>query len=143
MKKWVLFVLVFISAACSYYPETVVTFPDGTSISARVANTYKKQERAWLGQKAPFKKGVLFVFLREEEQAYWRKNTLLDLDVIFLDEKLRVTHLLTQVERRAPKYNINSEVPIAFAPAKYILELPAGMAPIHHITQGATLKVDF
>ena len=139
MKKWSLFAVLCILTACTHYPEVTVTLPDGAVVPVRVADTYKKQERAWLGQKESFDKGVLFVFVREEEQAYWRKNTQLDLDVVFIDEHHRVTQVLSPVERRPPQYSINSEVPVAFATAKYLLELPAGMAATHHITPGVIL----
>lgn len=136
MKKTILFLVLLISLnACTFYREIPVSFLDGTSLPVRVADSYKKQERAWLGQKAPFDKGVLFVFLREEEQAYWRKNRLLDLDVVFLDNNRRITAVHTNVPRRE-KYTIDAEIPFAFANAKYLLELPAGTVEKHGLSVG-------
>lgn len=135
MKKWILLSSLFLLGACSCYREIPITLPDGSTLPVRVADTYKKQERAWLGQKEPFDKGVLFVFIREEEQAYWRKNTLLDLDVIFLDSNLKATAIKTHLPHRE-KYTINNEIPVAFAQAKYLLELPAGMVEKHAISVG-------
>ena len=128
--------------ACTYYREIPVYFPDGTSFPLRIAESYKKQQRAWLGQKAPFQKGVLFVFLREEEQAYWRQNTRPNVDVVCLDTQHRVTYLESDIPHRE-KYVVDSEIPFLFCRAKYLLELPAGTARAHQVAVGAALPFTF
>ena len=138
-KRFVLALLLLGLSACTYYKEISVTLPDGTSLQVRMADSFKKQERAWLGQKAPFQNGVLFVFLREEEQTYWRKNTLLDLDVIFLDKNQQITSIQTDVPHR-PKYTINAEIPFAFGHGKYLLEVPAGTVQTHGLKTGDTVR---
>ena len=90
-------------------------------------------------EKEPFQTGVLFVFLNEEEQTYWRKNTLLDLDVIFLDAQHKITAIQTNIPHR-PRYTINAEIPFAFGHAKYLLEIPAGTAQTHELKIGDQLS---
>lgn len=139
MRKTVIFVLVILClAACTRYHQIQIQFPNGNSINALVADSYKKQEFAWQQQRAPFQTGVLFVFTREEEQAYYRKNTLLDLDVVFLDNNQRITAMHTNVPHRE-KYTIDAEIPFAFATAKYLLELPAGTINKQQLSVGKTL----
>lgn len=140
MKKIILFAFLLVGiSACSCYKEIPVSFPDGAVVRVRVADTYKKQERAWLGQKPPYQTGVLFVFLRDEEQTYWRKNTQLDLDVIFVDSNHRITALRSQIPHR-DKYTINAEIPFAFATANYLLEFPAGTIENHGLSVGDTIS---
>jgi len=140
MKKIALFLLLLIGLnGCTFYRKIPLAFPDGFTLQVRVADTYKKQERGWLGQKNTPQKGVLFVFLREEEQAYWNKNMLLDLDVIFLDNNRRITAVYTHIPRRE-KYTLNAEIPFAFAQAKYLLEVPAGTVETHALQVGDILE---
>lgn len=141
IRKLIFPLLLLGLSACTFYREIPLSFPDGSVMRVRVADTYKKQERAWLGQKSPYQTGVLFVFLREEEQAYWRKNTQLDLDVIFLDSSHRITALKTDVPHRE-KYTIDAEIPFAFANAKYLLEFPAGTVQTHPLHVGDTLQFE-
>ena len=61
-KKIILVLLLLGLNACTFYKEIPVVFPDGTSLQVRVADSYKKQERAWLGKKSPFKQGCFLFF---------------------------------------------------------------------------------
>lgn len=139
MRKKIMIALILLGLnACVFYKETPVTLPDGTVLQVRIADTYNKQEHAWDGQKAPFQKGVLFVFLRDEEQPYWRKNTRLALDVVFIDAQYQITSIETDVQPRK-RYTIDAEIPFAFANAKYLLELPAGTVQAHELKVGDQL----
>lgn len=69
--------------------------------------------------------GMLFVFEREEPQAFWMRNTLIALDILYFDAGRELVSIAASVPPcttlRCPSY------PSA-APARFTLELNAGTA---------------
>ncbi len=86
------------------------------------------------GELAP-NRGMLFVFPREEIQVFWMKNTLIPLDMIFLDRHKVVVGVvanakpLTLTPRRVNR------------PSAYVVEVNAGFAAAHGIRPGT--KAEF
>ena len=75
--------------------------------------------------------GMLFLFEREEPRTFWMRNTLIPLDMIFLDGKLRVVG----VEEQTIPHDETPRGPAT--PAQYVLEVPGGYARRHGIAAGA------
>ncbi|MDE2235303.1 MAG: DUF192 domain-containing protein [Gammaproteobacteria bacterium] len=69
--------------------------------------------------------GMLFVFSDAQQRYFWMKNTLIPLDIIFFDAHKR----LINVSANTPPCK-TPECPTygSAAPARYVLELNAGMA---------------
>lgn len=69
--------------------------------------------------------GMLFVFADSAPRYFWMKNTLIPLDIIFFDTHKRLINVSANTPPckadPCPTYGSN-------APAKYVLELNAGMA---------------
>lgn len=67
-------------------------------------------------------RGMLFLFERAEPQAFWMRNTLIPLDIIYIGQDGRVVSIVRNAqpldERGLP----------SGGPAKYVLELAAGRA---------------
>jgi uncharacterized membrane protein (UPF0127 family) len=83
--------------------------------------------------------GMLFMFPQAGDIPFWMKNTLVPLDMIWIDDQNRVVH----VEPNVPPCKADpcpSYPP--HATAKYVLELGAGQAARHHVTNGSTLKFE-
>lgn len=79
-------------------------------------------ERASLDQNA----GMLFIFPDVAPRAFWMMNTLIPLDMLFIDVHRRVINIQENAlpcaaPRLCPTYN-------STAPAKYVLEIPGGRA---------------
>lgn len=128
-------------SACNRYEKTTVTLPDGFVVNVRIADTMQKQERGLMFvEKLPENEGMLFVFPREEEQAFWMKNTLVDLDIVFIDENKAVTSIAYELPH-SYVYTPDSEIPVAFGEGKYVLELAAGTAKKHNLSP--TKKLQF
>ena len=66
--------------------------------------------------------GMLFDFKRPTSVSMWMKNTLIPLDMLFLDERGRVI----DIHERAVPYS--TDIIAARAPARYVVELNGGTA---------------
>lgn len=141
MKK-ILLILAGICAlaACKNYQTIPVTLPDGFTVQAWVADTPAKQERGLMEiTQLPENKGMIFLFDREDQQLFWMKNTLIDLDIIFIAADKTVTRV---AERVPHSTRITPDDQVALAPGygQYVLELAATTAEKHGVVPGSKLE---
>jgi hypothetical protein len=66
--------------------------------------------------------GMLFLFDRSEERAMWMKNTLIPLDMLFIDD----TGKIVRIEERTVPHSLRAIV--SGSPVSAVLELNAGTA---------------
>jgi hypothetical protein len=95
-------------------------------ITADVARTAEErmkglQFRASLGRD----EGMLFVFPSSQRQSFWMKDTLIPLDIIWMDGNRRIVFLMPHVPpcetEKCPVYTPDAD-------ASYVLEINAGAA---------------
>ena len=103
-----------------------VTFqaPDGDiSFEEGVAQAFLSRQNGLMFRKNLEKNaGMLFIFDSETEQTFWMKNTLIALDLIFLDNQKRVVGI---IENATPQ----SLAPLSVdRPSRYVLEINGGLA---------------
>ncbi len=95
-----------------------------SSIIALIADNDVTQEKGLGGFKAlGDKEGMLFVFETPEVQGFWMKDTLIPLDMIWIDENKNVVGVSANI--------LPSTFPEIFyspSPVKYVLEINAGSA---------------
>jgi uncharacterized membrane protein (UPF0127 family) len=84
----------------------------------------------------PANRGMLFLFPRSEIQRFWMRNTLLALDMIFLDRNFNVVGILSDVP---PLNEISRAIE---EPSQYVVELRAGIAAQSGIVAGSKLKLE-
>jgi hypothetical protein len=82
--------------------------------------------------------GMLFLFPEAAPRAFWMMNTLIPLDIVFIDAEGRIINIHTNVPpcippRRCPTY------PSA-APAQYVLEIAGGRVQALGIQAGDHLQ---
>lgn len=108
-----------------------------TWATLEVADTKKKREIGLMNQTELGKhQGMVFIFPDEDMRGFWMKNTLIPLDMIFLDENKEVIN----VETAYPEPNTseqNLEIYRSERPAKYVIELNAGFADNYSISEGS------
>jgi hypothetical protein len=117
-----------------------VILPDGAVIQVELAT-----DDATRGQGLMFRdhlaegRGMLFLFPESGEYPFWMKNTLIPLDMIWIDDQRRVAHVASNVPPckadPCPNYPPNAN-------AKYVLELAAGVAAKHHLANGQALRFE-
>jgi uncharacterized membrane protein (UPF0127 family) len=84
-------------------------------------------------------KGMLFIFDWEAVHPFWMKNTLIPLDIIWIDKNKEVVFISkdTQPCEQEPCPNINP-----YKKAKYVLEVCGGTAERIGLNVGDKLKLD-
>lgn len=136
MRAVFTFLFAFGLVACAYAAEILgpqPTLPQAPLIietakgparfTVEMATTWSEQERGLMFRKtlAP-NAGMLFDFGNEQMQAFWMKNTLIPLDMLFI--KANGT-----VARIAPNAKPLSEDSIpSYEPVRAVLEIPGGRA---------------
>ena len=70
--------------------------------------------------------GMLFIFEEEGNYKFWMKNTLMNLDIIWMDEDLRVQYIISAkpcIVRECELYGFSEDMK-----SKYVLEVNSGVA---------------
>tara|TARA_B110000438_G_scaffold277310_1_gene299826 strand:- start:55 stop:465 length:411 start_codon:yes stop_codon:yes gene_type:complete len=102
------------------------------------AETYQEKKRGLMYRDfLPENGGMLFVYDKPKIISMWMINTFVSLDIIWLDEFFKITHLISN-----PKLNSRE---ILFSPllSQYVLELPLGVISERQLTINQTLKIKF
>ena len=90
----------------------------------------------------PIDQGMLFVFNFQQELNFWMKNTLIPLDIVYRNDELQVVDVQTII----PEHEIAPD-PLPFytsaSPAKFALEINAGVAAECDITPGVTMTLTY
>ena len=140
MKHIAFIILAALLCACGQESVITVTLPDGFEVSARVADTPQTHEKGLMFVKyLPENEGMLFVFEEEDELVFWMKNTLIDLDMIFIDGNQTVTSVAAEMPH-SYTYTPDDQVAYAGGWGKYVLELPAKTAAKHGVQEGALIR---
>lgn len=116
-------------------PEAAGATFGGVSLSIEYATTTAAREKG-LGSRTsiPSNYGMLFVFPKDDTYGFWMKDTLIPLDMFWLDAQGHVVSIAMNVA--------TSSYPDVFypsAPARYVLETNAGFATAHGIATGTPL----
>ncbi len=122
------------------YTGPIAVLPDGYQVRIELATDDDTRERGLMFRdRVPAGTGMLFMFTQAGEYPFWMKNTLVPLDMIWLDDQRKVVHVASNVPPckadPCPSYPPN-------ATAKYVLELGAGEAARHRVVNGATLAFE-
>ena len=109
------------------------------NISAELAITPEQREIGLMNRSAMgTNEGMLFVFEQAGFYPFWMKNTLIPLDIIWIDEGWRIVSIAESVPPcRAdpcPTYPPAGN-------ARYVVEVAAGFARTHRVARGDQLKV--
>jgi len=145
LLRAVCFLLFTIGALCFFTPcvgygRTLVVFADKGSEVCRfdveLAVTPEDQARGLMFRKKMGDHvGMFFIFEREEMRHFWMRNTLISLDMIFIDNKFMV------VDIHHGAKPLDETVISSRKPARYVLEVNAGKAAKCRIKPGSKVKL--
>ena len=140
MKQFILIALALCLVACGPQKSTEVVLPDGFKVTALLADTPEKQEKGLMFvTKLPEDEGMLFVFDSEDDLLFWMKNTLIDLDMVFIGADKTVTSVAEQMPH-SYTYTPDSQVARAAGYGQYVLELAAKTAARHGVKPGSKIQ---
>jgi len=109
----------------------------GHVLNVHIANTPKERQRGLMfREELGENEGMLFVYEEEDYRSFWMKNTLIPLDIIFLNAEKEVIN----VETARPEPNVSDSNLMTYGserPAKYVLEVNAGFAEDFSVSEGA------
>jgi uncharacterized membrane protein (UPF0127 family) len=117
-----------------------VILPDGFEVTIELAITPEELAQGLMYRPSlPTERGMLLIFAEERLPAIWMMNTLVALDIVYLDHTGTVVDVIPNAQpcpaEPCPRY-----VPKQSAEA--VLELAAGAAAAHSVVDGATLRFD-
>jgi uncharacterized protein len=117
-----------------------VVFPDGHVVQVEVAaDDATRQQGLMYRDRLASDHGMLFFFPQAGNYPFWMKNTLIPLDMIWIDDQKRIAHVANNVQ--PCKADPCPSVP-PNADARYVLELAAGVAARHGLANGQTLRFE-
>jgi len=106
-----------------------IYFPNGKAVTAELAMTEEQRGRGLMFRlKLALDQGMLFVFEQEGPYSFWMKNTLIPLDMLWLDKDHKIVHIARNVPPckadPCPSYAPDR-------PGSFVLELTAGAADVY------------
>ena len=116
-----------------------VVMPSGAVYSAELARTPEEQAQGLMFRESlPPRHGMLFLFAKPNVHKFWMKNTMIPLDMIWLDREGRVIFVSADTPPckadPCPSYGPD-------APAVTVLEIAGGMATKEAVKPGSLLKL--
>lgn len=140
--------IVFLFAIILFYPnfsfalferkgQVEITTTDGKLQKFNVEFARSEAEKAtglMFRERLADDEGMLFMWNTSSLRQFWMKNTLIDLDIIFINSNYRVVHIEASAKKGSSRI-ISSILPI-----QYVLEINAGQSQLRKITPGASLS---
>jgi uncharacterized protein len=120
---------------------TTIVHAPKADLTLEVARTEPQRERGLMDRRTlPAHTGMIFVFERDEPVAFWMKNTLVSLDMVFVAADGTVRRVFAKVPVLNPQPQ-DDRIPRESAQAEYVIELPAGEASRDGIAAGVKLDL--
>ena len=105
-------------------------------IDIEIANNHKERAEGLMGYRSlSDSQGMFFIYPKEKILSFWMKNTLIPLDIIFINKSQQIV----KIHPNAVPMNETSI--LSKKPASYALEVNAGFCARHAIVEGD--KIEF
>jgi len=137
MKLCWIFAIVFFLVGCSYVNK--VCFED-KCVNVEVAYEESEQQKGLMFRENLDKNsGMLFIYDGEDMRGFWMKNTLIALDMLWIDKDKNIVYIK---ENALPCEKDPCEVYGSLEKSKYILEVNAGFVMENDIKVGDEVALD-
>lgn len=116
------------------------TVQSDVQFNVEIADTNAERVRGLMFRKRLAQnRGMLFIFEDDSVRNFWMKNTLIPLDMIFIDSEGKVV----SIQKNVPPCEDGTSCPVysSGVPARYVLEINAGLAQVHAIVPGMRMDI--
>ena len=125
------------------FEKNTVVFLSGEKqikFSVEIADTVTKRAVGLMNRESlPENSGMLFIFEDLSEKTFWMKNTLIPLDIVFVDSNFNIAHIQKNAE---PCRIIACQTYSSEKPAKYVIEINGGLSDKLGIKEGQKVKLN-
>jgi uncharacterized membrane protein (UPF0127 family) len=151
-QRWLVLVITLVSINCHGTPKAPaeitpaaatgprVVLPSGAAYAVELARTPEEQAQGLMYREslAP-RAGMIFLFRDAAPHQFWMKNTMIPLDIVWLDETGRVLFVSANTPpcRADPCPSYGPDLP-----ASTVLEIAGGMAAKERVTVGSTIRLE-
>lgn len=116
----------------------IAALPDGTQITLELAITPDELAQGLMFRpQLPEDRGMLLIFSEERQPSIWMMNTLVALDLVYLDSNGLIVDVIPDAQpcpgEPCPRF-------VPKQPARAVLEIPAGTAVRHGLIPGQRLE---
>jgi hypothetical protein len=112
----------------------IMTADKNITINAEIADSYEEREKGLMNRtEMKDNGGMIFMFDYEEKLAFWMKNTLIPLDMIFINSNKTIIDIKHNVP---PCTTEECETYISKEKAKYTLEINGGICEKNGVKEG-------
>ncbi|MBW3001570.1 DUF192 domain-containing protein [Candidatus Woesearchaeota archaeon] len=137
MKRAFSVLLLIILTACA--AKTPFVEIGGVQVNVELPKTPAEMARGLMHRESLGENdGMLFVFEQEGKPGFWMKNTLIPLDMIFIDADNKIVDILSA----EPCEEDPCQSYVSKDDAKYVLEVNQGFAQKHNIQIGDEVKLN-
>ena len=106
-------------------------------VTVEIADTQALRTRGLMWRsELPEGTGMLFIFPSETVQSFWMRNTLIPLDMLFIDRRRRVVGVVQWAEPRTLTSRTVGK------PSIYVLEVPGGWTARNGVRAGSTVDLE-
>lgn len=107
------------------------------AVAVEVVATEPRIERGLMyRQHLPPDQGMLFLLDVEKDWAFWMRNTLIPLDMIFIAHDLTIAGIVQNAEPQTETLRRVGK------PARYVLEVNGGFTAAHGVTAGGKVRFE-
>jgi len=120
-----------------YGEQRTTIFILDVPVKVDTADTAEERQKCLSGVKElAEEEGMLFVFEKEERHGFWMKDTLLPLDIIWINSNMEIVHIESNV--RPETYPAIYYPPV---PARFVVEVNAFFASTFNVNVGDKITI--
>jgi uncharacterized membrane protein (UPF0127 family) len=118
----------------------VAIFENKQILQLEIAKTHEQRTTGLMHRESlEENSGMLFIYGSEQQLTFWMKNTLIPLDMIFLNSNKTIVHIIKNAQ---PCVEEPCKVYPSENPAIYVIEVNAGYTDKHGILKGQKVEFD-
>lgn len=134
LKIFLVFLLIFLIGCARDFSQ--ISIDNGKriiKIDAEIADDNEERTKGLMfREKLNQNEGMFFVFGEESYETFWMKNTLIPLDIVFIDENFRIVDVKFAVPCRQEQCALYA----SSKPVKYVLEVNGNFTARNEIKIG-------